>query len=75
MRYWQAVLIKELKWAWKTRQLGYLKVLRAFVKPKTYQVWWNQQITRVYREKNLKGSAFYKNTIGLPKPNDKIEIE
>lgn len=73
MKYWQAILIKEAKWAWRTRQPKYLiGVIKALMHPEKYESWVNQSVCRVYREHTGNGKAFWESYVGLPKITDSL---
>lgn len=73
MTYKTAIIIKQIKWAWKTRQIRWLfpilKMIFSRKHTEKYKVWWDHEICRVYRENHDK-LAFKDSFKGLPKLSD-----
>lgn len=73
MTYKLAILIKNLKWAWKTKQPKYaLNMIKAYVLSDKYHAWWKQQTVWMYREKTRDALAFSTSYEGLPQLGDRI---
>ncbi len=75
MNYKTAIIIKGLKFAWKSRQLSYfLTTIKLWINPRLdiYQTWWNHEICKVYRLRTMKGQTFADSFDGLPLLYDEI---